>query len=136
MKKKMVFSLACLYVLSARAGDYPIKSTVLDNGLKVIVCEKNTNPMVEMEVWYRVGSKDEWDGIRGMAHMFEHMMFRGSKNFSGEGDIYIKLLDKMGGNVNAYTTFDRTVYHEEVLSQNIEKVFEMEADRMANLLLD
>ncbi len=122
--------------LQSKAIEYPIKSTVLDNGLKVIVCEKNTNQMAQVEVWYRVGSKDEWDGVRGMAHMFEHMMFRGSKNFNGEGDIYIKLIDKMGGNVNAYTTFDRTVYHEEVQSQNVEKVLEMEADRMANLILD
>src|ERR1700752_1252936 len=118
-----------------KAQDYPTKSTTLPNGLKVIVCEKNTNPMVEMEVWYRVGSKDEWDGVRGMAHMFEHMMFRGSKNFNGEGNIYIKLLEKLGGNINAYTTFDRTVYHEEVLATNLEKVFDMEADRMANLVL-
>lgn len=119
-----------------KAIDYPIKSTILDNGLKVIVCEKNTNQMAQVEVWYRVGSKDEWDGVRGMAHMFEHMMFRGSKNFSGEGDIYIKLIEKMGGNVNAYTTFDRTVYHQEVQSQHVDKVLEMEADRMANLILD
>ena len=118
-----------------KSQEYPTKSTVLDNGLKVIVCEKSTNPMVEVEVWYRVGSKDEWDGVRGMAHMFEHMMFRGSKNFNGEGDIYIKLLEKLGGNVNAYTTFDRTVYHEEVLAGSLEKVLEMEADRMVNLVL-
>mgnify|MGYP003393961154 FL=1 len=68
--------------------------------------------------------------------MFEHMMFRGSKNFNGEGDVYIKLIEKMGGSVNAYTTYDRTVYHEEVQSQNVEKALEMEADRMANLILD
>lgn len=122
--------------LQLKAIEYPIKSTVLDNGLKVIVCEKNTNQMAQVEVWYRVGSKDEWDGVRGMAHMFEHMMFRGSKNFSGEGDVYIKLIDKMGGNANAYTTFDRTVYLQEVQAQNVEKVLEMEADRMTNLILD
>ncbi len=136
MKNKLMLLSFGLLTLQSKAIDYPIKSTVLDNGLKVIVCEKNTNQMAQVEVWYRVGSKDEWDGVRGMAHMFEHMMFRGSKNFNGEGDIYIKLIDKMGGNVNAYTTFDRTVYHEEVQSQHVEKVLEMEADRMANLILD
>jgi len=134
--KKLFLLIIAVLTLKAKAIDYPIKSTVLDNGLKVIVCEKNTNQMVQVEVWYRVGSKDEWDGVRGMAHMFEHMMFRGSKNFSGEGDIYIKLIEKMGGNVNAYTTFDRTVYHQEVQSQHVDKVLEMEADRMANLILD
>ncbi len=135
INKLMLLSFGLL-TLQSKAIDYPIKSTVLDNGLKVIVCEKNTNQMAQIEVWYRVGSKDEWDGVRGMAHMFEHMMFRGSKNFNGEGDIYIKLIEKMGGNVNAYTTFDRTVYHEEVQSQHVEKALEMEADRMANLILD
>ena len=91
--------------------------------------------MAEVEIWYRVGSKDEWDGVRGMAHMFEHMMFRGSKNFNGEGDVFIKLVEKLGGNTNAYTTYDRTVYHEEVEAKNVERVFELEADRMANLIL-
>ncbi|HXB40940.1 MAG TPA: pitrilysin family protein [Bacteroidia bacterium] len=134
MKKGLIFILTGLS-LAVNAQTYPTKATTLPNGLKVVVCEKTTNPMVEIEIWYRVGSKDEWDGVRGMAHMFEHMMFRGSKNFNGEGDVYIKLLEKMGGNVNAYTTFDRTVYHEEVLSQHVEKVLEMEADRMANLVL-
>lgn len=136
MKTKIIITFLCFAAVQTKAIDYPIKSTVLDNGLKVIVCEKNTNQMAQVEVWYRVGSKDEWDGVRGMAHMFEHMMFRGSKNFSGEGDVYIKLIEKMGGNVNAYTTFDRTVYHEEIQSKHVEKVMEMEADRMANLILD
>lgn len=135
MKKIIYTSALLLCVLVGKAIDYPMKSTVLSNGLKVIVCEKNTNTMAEVEVWYRVGSKDEWDGVRGMAHMFEHMMFRGSKNFNGEGDVYIKLIEKLGGSSNAYTTFDRTVYHEEVESKNVEKVFELEADRMANLIL-
>ena len=53
-----------------------------------------------MEVWYRVGSKDEWDGVRGMAHMFEHMMFRGSKKYNGEGDVYIHEMEKLGSGRN------------------------------------
>lgn len=122
--------------MNAFAIEFPIKSFTLPNGLKVIVCEKNTSPMVQMEVWYRVGSKDEWDGVRGMAHMFEHMMFRGSKKFNGEGDVYIHEMEKLGAQINAYTTFDRTVYWQELPKENIEKVFAMEADRMENLILD
>lgn len=122
--------------INSSAIEFPIKSFILPNGLKVIVCEKNTSPMVQMEVWYRVGSKDEWDGVRGMAHMFEHMMFRGSKNFNGEGDVYIHEMEKLGAQINAYTTFDRTVYWQELPKENIEKVFAMEADRMENLILD
>lgn len=120
---------------SAQSIRYPLKHKTLANGLKVIACEKNTNSMAEIQIWYRVGSKDEWDGVRGMAHMFEHMMFRGSKKFNGEGDVYIKLIKKIGGSCNAYTTFDRTVYHEEVPAAFVDKALEMEADRMENLLL-
>jgi zinc protease len=136
MNRFLIGALVLGSYLAKADSEYPMKSTTLSNGLKVIVCEKTTNPMVEVEIWYRVGSKDEWDGVRGMAHMFEHMMFRGSKKFAGDGDIYIKLIDQMGGNVNAYTTFDRTVYHEEVQAKDLEKVLDMEADRMANLILD
>lgn len=134
---KQILLIAFLsFALKNFAIDFPIKSFTLPNGLKVIVCEKNTSPMVQMEVWYRVGSKDEWDGVRGMAHMFEHMMFRGSKKFSGEGDVYIHEMEKLGAQINAYTTFDRTVYWQEVPKENIEKVFAMESDRMENLILD
>ncbi len=133
--KHFLLAILMIVVTKSFAIDYPIKSITLSNNLKVIVCEKNTNPMVEVEVWYRVGSKDEWDGVRGMAHMFEHMMFRGSKKFNGEGDIYMKLIERLGGDCNAYTTFDRTVYHEEVLAKSVEKVLEMEADRMSDLIL-
>jgi len=115
---------------------YPVKTKTLSNGLKVISIEKRDIPMVNIQVWYRVGSKDEIPGQRGMAHLFEHMMFRGSKNFKGEGDVYIHEIEKMGGQVNAYTTFDRTVYFQQIPKQYAEKVLMMEADRMSNLILD
>jgi predicted Zn-dependent peptidase len=134
--KKISLLFILMLTLRGLAIDFPIKTFTLPNGLKVIVCEKNTSPMVQMEVWYRVGSKDEWDGVRGMAHMFEHMMFRGSKKFNGEGDVYIHDLEKMGSVTNAYTTFDRTVYWQELPKEHLEKVFAMEADRMENLILD
>ncbi len=126
-----------MVLLSARvwAIEYPIQSKTLANGLKIVVCEKNTNNMAEIQVWYRVGSKDEWDGVRGMAHLFEHMMFRGSKKFNGENKPF-KIVDRVGGQINAYTTYDRTVYHEEVPAAHLEQMIEMEADRMANLELD
>ncbi|GDX51248.1 peptidase M16 [Bacteroidota bacterium] len=117
------------------AYDYPVYSKVLANGLKVIVCERPTGEMIEVQVWYKAGSKDETEGIRGMAHMFEHMMFRGSKNYPGEGDVFLDSMEALGGNVNAYTTFDRTVYHETIPKDKITMVFKMEADRMANLTL-
>jgi predicted Zn-dependent peptidase len=131
--KFMLIALACTGAV--KAFNYPIRSKTLGNGLKIIVCEKNTNSMAEIQVWYRVGSKDEWDGVRGMAHMFEHMMFHGSKKFHGDTRPD-KLIDRVGGTMNAYTTFDRTVYHEEVPAQSIETMIELEADRMENLVLD
>lgn len=135
MKQLLIIALLS-FTVKTFAIDFPIKTMTLPNGLKIIVCEKNTSPMVQMEVWYRVGSKDEWDGVRGMAHMFEHMMFRGSKKYNGEGDVYIHEMEKLGAAINAYTTFDRTVYWQELPKENIEKVFDMEADRMENLILD
>lgn len=135
MNKIFLKSVLCLAPFLANAFNYPIHTKTLANGLKIIVCEKNTNSMAQIQVWYRVGSKDEWDGVRGMAHLFEHMMFRGSKKFKDDNKPF-KVIDRMGGEINAYTTFDRTVYHEEVPANYLEKVIEMEADRMENLLLD
>lgn len=135
MKKIILFAALSWYAQAAANFPYPISSRTLSNGLKIIVCEKATNPMAQIEVWYRVGSKDEWDGVRGMAHLFEHMMFRGSKKFVGPTSPD-KTIERVGGSSNAYTTFDRTVYHEEVPSSSIETFIEMEADRMENLLLD
>ncbi|HTL82298.1 MAG TPA: pitrilysin family protein [Bacteroidia bacterium] len=115
----------------AKAFTYPTFDKTLKNGLKVIVCEKPGTGFAEVEVWYRVGSKDEHDGIRGMAHMFEHMMFRGTKNISGVE--LMEKLDSVGADWNAYTTFDRTVYHEYVPSTAVSMSMMLEADRMANL---
>lgn len=135
MKKTSLFFVLVMVAQIGWAIDYPIHSKTLANGLKIIVCEKNTSPMAQIQVWYRVGSKDEWDGVRGMAHLFEHMMFRGSKKFTGDNKPF-KIMEKIGGDINAYTTFDRTVYHEEVPAVHMETVIAMEADRMANLILD
>ena len=116
-----------------KALEYPSKSITLKNGLKVIVCEKPDNNFVEFEVWYRTGSKDEKPGIRGMAHLFEHMMFRGTTKYPGKS--VFDNVEKAGGSLNAYTTFDRTVYNEYVPSSSLEKMMDLESDRMANLVV-
>lgn len=123
----------CIPLLCAAQSPYPTYSKVLANGLKVIVCEKPGNDFVQTEVWYRVGSKDEGPGIRGMAHLFEHMMFRGTKTRK-DGD-FDKLLDAVGGEYNAYTTYDRTVYHEYTPVSALDLVFDLESDRMENLVV-
>lgn len=133
MKNKTALLLLpfLLLPLLSSAYVYPTFDQTLSNGLKVIVCEKPGNGFAELEVWYRVGSKDESPGIRGMAHMFEHMMFRGTKNVSGVQ--LLEKLDSVGANWNAYTTFDRTVYHEYLPSSALEMAMMLESDRMANL---
>ncbi len=133
----VVFFLStALWAQTANILGYQTYDKGLTNGLKVIVCEKPDANLAEIQLWYRVGSKDEKPGIRGMAHMFEHMMFRGSKNYPGEGDVFIDSINAMGGEVNAYTSFDCTVYHETVPANKIPGVFSMEADRMENLILN
>ena len=145
MKRKFFFKLFLFsfftfhftfFISDASAYDYPVETKTLSNGLKIIVCEKPGGTETEVQLWYRCGSKDETDGIRGMAHMFEHMMFRGSKNYMGDGDVFIDSMESIGANCNAYTTFDRTVYHETIPNEKIEMVLKMEADRMENLVLD
>lgn len=133
MKLKLILFLLPGFISTLYAADYPSKSVTLKNGLKVIVCEKPDNDFVEFEVWYRAGSKDEKPGIRGMAHLFEHMMFRGTAKYPGKA--VFDNVEKVGGEVNAYTTFDRTVYHEYIPVSALEKMMDIESDRMANLVV-
>ena|ERR1051326_17563 len=132
-KRRLLLMLFLFCLGRVSAFDYPSFSTTLKNGLKVIVCEKPGNDFVETEVWYRCGSKDEKPGIRGMAHMFEHMMFRGTQKYPG--DAVFDNVKAVGGTCNAYTTFDRTVYHEFVPVSALEKMIDLESDRMANLVV-
>ncbi len=135
MRIKNIILISCFVwpAVQAKAIDYPSKSITLKNGLKVIVCEKSDNDFVEFEVWYRTGSKDEKPGIRGMAHLFEHMMFRGTTKYPGRA--FDENMEKIGGQSNAYTSYDRTVYHEYVPVSALEKMMDIESDRMSNLLV-
>ncbi len=108
----------------------------LANGLDVILHEDHKLPVVHVNLWYHVGSKNEKPGKTGFAHLFEHMMFEGSKNVKGE---YVSLMEKAGANifqggVNGTTDFDRTNYFETVPSGSLELVLWAESDRMAYLL--
>lgn len=110
------------------------ESFMLGNGLKVIVRPKHGAPVATVQVWYRVGSWNEHAGIRGIAHLFEHMMFRGSEHFGPEE--HSRLIQKIGGYDNAFTAEDMTVYHETLPSQHLELPFILESDRMQGLKLD
>jgi len=103
----------------------------LDNGLDVILHEDHTVPVVAVNVWYHVGSKDEQMGRTGFAHLFEHVMFEGSKHHNKS---HFEPLQKAGANLNGSTTSDRTNYWEDVPTNYLELALWLEADRMGFLL--
>jgi zinc protease len=109
----------------------PIKVAYLQNGLRIVMAQEDQAPIVNLQVWYHVGSKDERPGMRGFAHLFEHLMFDGDTNLApGEFSNYIV---RSGGVDNAYTTTDATVFWETVPSNNLSVALWLEADRMRNL---
>ncbi|MCG8378594.1 MAG: insulinase family protein, partial [Proteobacteria bacterium] len=105
----------------------------LDNGLKVLVKEDNRAPVVVSQVWYKVGSSYEHDGITGVSHALEHMMFKGTEKFpTGE---FSRIISENGGRDNAFTGPDYTTYFQTLEASRLEISFQLESDRMRNLLL-
>ncbi|MGH3465584.1 MAG: M16 family metallopeptidase [Kribbellaceae bacterium] len=112
--------------------NYPIAEQTLDNGLRVVVSPDRGVPIVAVNLWYDVGSRHEPPGLTGFAHLFEHLMFQGSRNVkSGE---HFALLEQAGASLNASTFFDRTNYYESLPSGGLDLALWLEADRMAYLL--
>ena len=105
----------------------------LANGLRVLLHEDHSVPVVSVQVWYHVGSKDERPGRSGFAHLFEHLMFKGSEKVP-PGELS-KRVRAMGGNDNAFTTQDFTAYFQNVSAERLKDVMAMEADRMKGLLV-
>lgn len=103
----------------------------LENGLHVILHKDHTNPIVSVDLWYHVGSKDESPGKTGFAHLFEHMMFQGSKNVKRTE--HFRFIQEAGGTLNGSTSQDRTNYYETVPSNNLELALWLESDRMGFL---
>ncbi len=104
--------------------------TQLDNGLRVLLLEDHRTPVVAFQVWVDAGSSDE-SFYTGIAHLFEHMMFKGSKNIGEE--VHAQLINERGGRINAYTNRDVTVYHEDITAESLPLVIDLEAERFANL---
>ncbi len=122
--------------MKASANETTSSSTTeftLDNGLKVIVREDHRAPVVASQVWYKVGASYEPPGQTGLSHALEHMMFMGSKKV-GPGKI-LPLLRELGIQFNAFTSSDSTAYYQTLARDRLSVAFELEADRMANLLL-
>ena len=135
---RLAGALLFLLPLAAPAATLPdpamLQATTLDNGLRVIVWTDRDIPNVALYNWVRVGSRNEAPGITGLAHFFEHMMFNGTaRRAPGEFD---RLMEARGGANNAFTSSDVTVYQDWFPRSALELVFELEADRLANLAFD
>ena len=125
-----LFLMLFLFSLSVQAK---VSKYQLENGMNVIVKEDHRAPVVVHQVWYRVGSNYEYNGITGISHMLEHMMFKGTKTLKpGE---FSKIVSKLGGQENAFTSSDYTAYYQVIGKQHLETVMELEADRMRNVVI-
>ena len=107
---------------------------VLPNGMVVILHQDRSTPITHVEIWYHVGAKNEKPGRTGFAHFFEHLMFKGSRNV--EPEQHTSIIASIGGQANAYTNEDTTVFWQTIPSQYLPLILWMEADRMASLRID
>jgi zinc protease len=122
--------LACCHTVFAAGAVHEYQ---LDNGLKLVVKEDHRAPVVVSQVWYKVGSSYEHGGITGLSHMLEHMMFKGTKDH-GPGE-FSRIIAENGGEENAFTSQDYTAYYQRLEKSRLPVSFELESDRMRNLLL-
>src|SRR3954468_20134737 len=132
-----LFILAPLLAPSAARADsakFDYVEKTLSNGLRVVTLEDPSTPIVAVQVWYHVGSKNEDPKRQGFAHMFEHMMFRGTDKLGPKE--HFSLIKQVGGDCNAYTAFDQTVYINKLPSNQLELALWLESERMAFLKID
>ncbi|MCA1816992.1 MAG: insulinase family protein [Acidobacteria bacterium] len=132
-------ALVCGLLLAPARGQVKMprldfKERTLQNGLRVLSAADHSSPTVSIQVWYHVGSKDDPEGRSGFAHLFEHMMFKSTKNMRSE--MMDRLTEDVGGDNNAYTADDVTVYYENIPSNYLETLIWAEADRMGSLNVD
>src|SRR5260221_10138943 len=130
----MVPARAAFFALALASGAQanPHEFT-LPNGLRLIVKEDHRGPTVVHQVWYRAGSMDGGPGTTGVAHVLEHMMFKGTRRF-GVGE-FSRLVAEAGGRENPFTSTDFTVYHEQVHRHRLPLAMPLQADRIANLVI-
>jgi len=142
-RRALLIALALVSIASARKPSIApqikispiiVQHTTLPNGLQIYTVEDHASPTVAVQVWYHVGSKDDPNQRSGFAHLFEHMMFKGNEHLTP--DTFEKLTENIGGENNAYTAPDVTVYHEVVPSNYLEPILWAEAERMSSLAIN
>jgi len=132
----MLLALTLVTALAAPAASAPAAAPetfqfALPNGMQVLVIPDHRAPVVTQMLFFKVGGVDDPPGISGLAHFFEHMMFRGTKKVPG--DLFAQTIAKNGGENNAFTTHDFTAFYEQIAADRLKLAMELEADRMANL---
>lgn len=134
MRYRIALLLVASLLSGAAAAAPAVHEYTLDNGMKLVVKEDHRAPVVVSQIWYKVGSSYEHDGITGISHVLEHMMFKGTKKH-GPGE-FSRLIAEQGGRENAFTSRDYTAYFQTLEKSRLPIALELEADRMRNLLLD
>ncbi|HAG52736.1 MAG TPA: peptidase M16, partial [Alphaproteobacteria bacterium] len=130
--KKLLIIFMLAFSFNANAKTEYTKLT-LDNGLQAYLIEDHRQPIAINMLWYNVGSADEVQGKSGLAHLLEHLMFKGTDNIPPQE--FSKIIARLGGVDNASTSFDYTNYYQLINTKNLSKAMSMEADRMENLKL-
>ena len=129
--RTVLFALTLLAALPLLAAAPATQEYKLENGLKIIIREDHRAPVVVVQVWYQVGGVDEFNGTSGVAHVLEHMMFKGTNEVpAGQ---FSKIIAANGGKDNAFTNRDYTTYFEQLRNDKLELALKLEADRMVNL---
>jgi zinc protease len=128
----LIATLAAAALVSAQPSD--VKTETLSNGMKILIQEDHNIPNVALYLFYKIGSRNERPGTTGISHFFEHMMFNGAKKYGP--DQFDIQMEKNGGNNNAYTTENDTVYTDWFPNTGLELMMDMESDRMQNLSFD
>ena len=124
-------SLLLLFPYMVMAENFDVEDFFLDNGLQVVVVKNSKAPIVKQMLFYKVGAVDENKGKGGIAHLLEHLMFRGTKKVKGQE--FNRILERNGADSNAFTAQDVTAYHQFMDISRLELAMFLEADRMQNL---
>jgi zinc protease len=133
---RQLLVLFCLWSSSllAQSKADDVKSFTLRNGMKIFVVEDNSIPNANMYLFWKVGSRNEYPGITGLSHFFEHMMFNGAKKYGPKQ--FDQVMERNGGSNNAYTTENVTVYTDWFPANSLEVMFDLESDRIKDLNID